>query len=227
MAGPHVFEDGRIGVWNVSLANLVDRLPKFKAFQHGSITDVFLPSAATAADAKKVRDGGLFVGQWWSVDGLSAEDYAKRALADIKRTTCGAGDLNLEMGDDVKLAAFIRRAVGLLRQSRPGFKFRINIAPRKGVFLPRDLILTDSNLYACEQNYFGNMEQRFSEAEALQDLLDAGVPIRKAAICYGAACEVGGVTKKQRVNILPNFPVHGIRRGVIFTDDLLVEAGLL
>lgn len=193
------------------------------------VTDLFLrgPDGTGALKTKVMQAGFAGCHAWWAVDSLSAEQYAMRAISDIDRWKPGAGDLNIELSADPPLLGYIQVVVERIRAVKPNYNLRINVAPRKGFALPVSRLLRDSHLYACEQNYFGNMDQRFSEAEALEDMLRFGVPLAKASICYGAACKVGGVTGSQRVRILPNLPIRGISRGVIFTDDLLAEAGLI
>lgn len=226
MAGPHVFGPGRLGCWIVSISNLTSgRMSKLKAL---GISDLFLKGPAASVTAKGIVLNAGFNGchAYWSVDNLGALDYADRTLADIARWGPGAGDLNIELGSDPPLPDYIKTVVQVIRSQRPNYNLRINLAPRKAFGLQK-LSFNDPHLYACQQNYFGNMDQRHSEDEALRDLLAFGVPLAKASICYGAACKVGGVTGAKRVNILPDVGIRVLDRGVIFTDDLLAEAGLL
>ncbi len=217
-----VFED-RLGLWIVSSANLPDRLPKIKAFQGGIIRDLFLPRSAELTAMQRVRDAGLYAHLWAAVDGLSATDYANRTLLDIQRLGPGAVDLNIELGSDPPLAAYIRGVAELIRPRRPSYRLRINVAPWKAFALPSDLLASDPYLYACMQNYEGNMDNLLSAADVLTNLDDWGVPLSKATVCYTAACRVLGST--ERVRTLPD--LLRLRRGVIFSDDLMAEVGLL
>ena len=220
--GPNVFGDRRLGVWNISPANLPDRLPKFRAY---GITDVFLPRTATTVDVKRVRDAGYFVGLWEAVNGRTAGAMAIAVVADLRRLGVGPADLNVELPTDAALEPYMRALVSSIRAPMPSRRLRLNVAWRKGGFLPVDLLASDPNLYACEQGYFGDMELA-SPADALEDLLDAGVPMGKAAVCYGAAGLSAGRSSstETRVGLLP---VWAPRRGVVFQDDLMAEAGML
>ncbi len=229
--GVHVFGDGRLGCWVVNLPALRDRLPRLRTALGGSLTDLFLPRSCTAQDLADVRRAGFLGAHLWSaVDGLTAAQYVQRWRDDILRLTFqGACELNIEQGNDVALEPYIRAVVTGLRQHFPARRLRLNVAARKGGFLPVDLLQADPQLYVAEQAYFDSptlsMAARYSEADALSNLLEAGVPFAKAALCYAAACTVGGVTGTRRVNTIPLG--WGLRRGVIFHDDLMAEAGLL
>lgn len=218
--GPHVFRDGRLGVWIVSPANLPGRLAGLRAL---GFTDVFLPRTATKSDVERVRVAG-FVGAhlWEAVDGETADEYAERVLADVRRLAVGAADLNVELGSDAALEPFMRRVLRRIRSTMPSRRLRLNVAWRKAGFLPVDLLVDDPNLFACEQNYLGGMEP-CSAADALEHLLAAGVPREKAAVCFGGAGPVPPAGS--RVATFPTgFPPS---RGVVFQDDLLAEVGLL
>lgn len=230
MAGPHVFEDGRLGLWIVNLPALGGRLARLREL---GFTDLFVngPAGTTAIKSQVLGAGFLGCHAWWAVDGLTAHDYAVRCLADISRWSPGAGDLNIELGNDAALGPYLRQVVGELRAARRSYRLRLNVAARKAGFLPIDLLQSDANLYACEQNYAAkpglDMAARFSEADVLDDLIAAGVPRVKAAVCYGAAITVGGKTGDERVCCIPQPPAFPIRRGVVFQDNLLADAGLL
>lgn len=229
MTGPHVFEDGRLGVWIDSSSTTPPNLdhPRLVKLRELGFTDAFLRGPDGTPARKQAVLGAGFVGchAWWATDELTAAQYATRVLADVARWAPGAGDLNIELPNDAALEPYMRQVVNAIRVPRRSFRLRLNVATRKAGFLPLDLVENDPNLYACEGSYFGNMDDRYSEADALLDLLDAGVPLRKAAVCYAGACTVGGVTGEQRVAIFPHF--WPPRRGVVFHDNLLAEAGLL
>jgi len=220
-----VFED-RVGLWVISPANLPDRLWKIKAFGGGIIRDLFLPRAAAVADLQAVKAAGLYAHLYVSPDGLSAHDYANRTLLDIQRLKPGAVELNIELSADPPLPGYIREAVGLIRGQLPNKRLRINVAPWKGFALPIDLLVSDGALYACEQNYLGNMDELLSPADVLADAMgtkEGALIPGKFTVCYAAACRVLG--SSERVRTLPDLSRR--KRGVIFTDDLMVEAGLL
>lgn len=226
--GPHVFGDNRLGCWIVNLAALPDRVARLRAL---GFTDLFLRGPDGSQALKAVVTGAGFTGchGWWAVDGLSAVDYTSRALADIARWNPGAGELNIELSNDAALDPYIRTVVAGFRAKRPAYRLRINVAARKGGFLPVDLLQSDPQLFACEQTFAdspsANMASRLSEADALDRMMAWGVPREKASVCYAGAVAVGGMTGLERVAGFPNgwLPT----RGVVFHDDLLAEVGLI
>lgn len=220
----NVFDDGRLGCWIISPSRGRDRFPKLKAF---GITDVFLPALVSSkSDLVAARSAGLFAHAWEAVDGRDVNTYAASVLGNINRLGPGAFDLNTEFNDDAKMEPFIRGLMPRLRNTRPNYYFRLNIAPRKGAFVPTDLVQNDPKLYVCEQNFFGNMQARYAEDEAFRDMYEKGVPLHKAAICYGAHVEAQG-HGSGRFPSIPNLPFRHLQRGCIFNDDLLVDAGLI
>lgn len=217
-----VFED-RVGLWVINPANLPGRLPAIRSFGGGIIRDVFLPRSAELADFKRVRDAGLFAHLWVTPDDLSAIAYADRTLADLARLKPGAVELNVELPADPPLGPYIGTVVERIRSQRPNLRLRINVAAWKAFALPIARLVADANLYACEQNYLGNMDELVSPADVLSDQLAWGAPAAKVSVCYAAACRVLG--SPGRVRTLPD--LSRLHRGVIFQDDLMVEAGLL
>lgn len=231
--GPHVFEDGRFGCWIVNPSRLQARAPALRAL---GVSDVFLrgPDGNATTKAWAIAappNGGGFVGchAWWAVDGLTVTAYAARVLADVARWKPGAGDLNIELANDVALEPFIRGVVTAIRAQRPAYNLRVNLAARKGGFLPIDLLQSDEHLYACEQvagDVPGlNMALRYSEADAIDRLIAAGVPREKASVCYAGAFRHGTASSFTSWPGLPD----GFRpvRGVVFQDDLLAEVGAI
>jgi hypothetical protein len=217
-----VFED-RLGLWLINPANLAGRLAPIKAFAGGAIRDLFLPRTADVGDLQRVREAGLSAHLYVATDGLDALAFATRTLADLGRLRPGAVELNFELASDPPFPQYVRDAVARIRADRPALRMRLNTPPWKGFAFPVDLLNSDPNLYACEQNYLGNMDELLSPADVLGDLLAWGVPVRKATVCYAAACRVLG--SAGRIRTLPDLSRR--RRGVIFQDDLMVEAGLL
>lgn len=231
-----VFED-RLGCWIVpdgagKVAPKLARLPGLAAL---GVRDVFLPRQAEPGDFQTVRGQGLGAHLWAATDGLAVEDYVNRFLLDFKRLgSRGAGELNIELPSDPPLAAYMRRAVALIRQVKPRLPLRLNVAPFKGFALPVDLLTADAHLYVCEQSFYGDMS-RVAESDALYDLLSWGVPLAKATVCYGGAALVPDAPQPPRRMVglgtrwtWSNGAVVGsLKRGVIFQDDLLADVGLL
>ena len=217
-----VFED-RVGLWVITPANLPARLPAIAAYGGGIIRDLFLPRTASLADLALVRAAGLYAHLWAADDDLGAIAYADRTLADVARLKPGAVDLNPELSADAPLPAYVRTTVERIRAKRPKLRIRLNLATWKAFAFPADLLASDPNLYAAESCYLGNMDARVSEADVLADMLANHVPQAKATVCYGAAGTPPG--GGDRVCWLPE--LGRLRRGVIFSDDLMAEVGLL
>lgn len=233
--GSHVFGDGRLGLWIINPQNLPGRLPAIKAFAGGQITDLFLPRdvrdgngqivyVTTKADMQLARDAGFFAHLWTTPHGLAATAYATQTLADIARLSPGAVELNVEVAD-AQLESFLRSAVGTIRAKKPNLRLRLNIAPFKARFLPLDLLVSDPQLYVVEQTYFGNMDGRASEDDVRLDLTAAGVPEHKGSVMFGA--HVSPWPGAPRVPALPALAIRRVRRGSIYQDDLMADAGLL
>lgn len=223
MIGPHVFGDGRLGVWFIYSADfngkLRDRLPRLSPLR---ITDIFLPREATLADKALVQEARLFVALYETPPaGKSAAEYAAQAIADVNRLKVGALELNIEGLLDADLAPFVRETVRLIRLVKPALRLRINVVPFKGKYLPGTLIYTDPQLYVISQSFLGNMDARCAENEIARDLVDWGIPREKVSVMYAAHCSPG--VGRPRVPSLPE-----IRwRGSIFSDDLLADGGYL
>ena len=215
-----VFED-RLGIIIVNADRGVSRLPGIAAF---SVKDVFLPRSADPSHFAAVRAAGLYAHLWAAVDGLSTTDYANRTLLDIQRLNPGAVELNIELPSDPPLAQYVTDAVTLIRSKRKALRLRVNVAPWKGFSFAalQTRWAKDVVLYACEQNYEGNMDNLLSAADVLGDLTAWGVPPERATVCYAGACSVLG---SSRIRTLPD--LSRLKRGVIFQDDLMAEVGLL
>jgi hypothetical protein len=213
-----VFED-RLGIYIINAANVAHRLTSIRGL---GIVDVFLPRTAEPAHFAAVKAAGLFSHLWTADDGLPAAEYANRTLLDIQRLKPGAGELNIELPSDPPLHSYIATTLELIRKVRPAMRLRINLAPWKG-FGVGALDWTDHNLYVAAQNYEGNMDNLLSPADVLGNLLDYGVPRMRATVCYAAACRVLG--SPDRLRTLPD--LARLKRGVIFSDDLCANVGLL
>jgi hypothetical protein len=217
-----VFED-RVGLWVVDAGRGVARRTAIRAFAGGLIRDVFLPRTATPADFGAIRKVGLNAHLWVAVDGLSSAALAARTLDDIARLQPGACELNVELGTDAALPAYVGDLVRRIRVERPRYRLRVNLAAWKGFAVPAELLAEDPALYVCAQNYLGNMDELLSPADVLADLVEHGAPPAKATVCYAAACTVLG--SPERLRTLPD--LSRVRRGVIYQDDLMADAGLL
>lgn len=223
MAGPHVFGDGRIGIWVIQNAGLTSklrhRLPQFKQF---GVTDVFLPRQATFIDKGLVREAGYFAALYETPPaGLNAIDYADQALADLARLKLEALELNIEGIADATLAAFITDTVARIRAKRKNLRLRINVVPRKGAYLPVTLFANDPQLYLLIQEFLGNMTARVAVDELVRDVVERGIPATKVSVMYGAHC-----ASRDGFPRVPSLPE--IRwRGSIYQDDLLSDAGYI
>jgi hypothetical protein len=200
---------------------LRDRLPRFTTFKPGRITDLFLPREAQPSDMQLVRSAGYFAHLWTTPHGKSAKSYAAQSLLDVDRLKPGAVELNVEVDD---LEPYLRECHRVIRAKKPNLRLRFNVQPYKGAQLPADLLLTDPHLYVIAQAYGGNMDWRASESDVLLDLIgDGGLdpfPRYKCSVMYGAHVSPG--EGKPRVPALPGWIR---RRGSIYSDDLLVDAG--
>ena len=205
------------------------RLPLVKGFCNGAITDIYLPESATRADRDRVRAEGLFCNMWTTPAGRTAAKYGLDSVAALGRIGGGALELNIE---EENLVPYIRGAVTAVRSQKPNLRLRINVQPLKGGLL-KDMaymfkFTTDPQLYVIAQCYFGAMDGRASEADVLLDLLDAGIPAAKCSVMYGAAnYDPFDPTSSARWRTLPAMPIRRLRRGSIYSDDLLFEAGYL
>lgn len=221
MMANRVFED-RLGIWNITPSKLdAGRLARIRGFDGGIIDDVFLPRSAERRDFERVRAHGLHAHLWTATDGRGPDEMARDTLADIRRVGDVGVDLNVEVPDR-ELREYMIVLVRRIRAEMPGRRLRLNIAPFKAFALPIPELYRDRWLYVCEQTYDGGMG-RFSEADCYADLVEHGVPPGKATLCHGAAGPVRGAPG--RVCTLPYLGRR--RRGVIFSDDLLAEVGLL
>jgi hypothetical protein len=217
-----VFED-RVGLWVVDPARGVARRNAIKAFAGGLVRDVFLPRTSAPAHFASIRSVGLNAHLWSAVDGLDAGDYVARFLADRARLNPGAADLNIELGADAPLPTYVEAVVRGIRAHLPKYRLRVNLGAWKGFAVPVELLEADPNLYVCEQNYLGNMDELLSPADVLADLTANGAPEAKATVCYAAQCTVLG--SPERLRTLPD--LRRVHRGLIYQDDLMVDAGLL
>lgn len=184
--------------------------------------DTFWPRTSSAADLKAARDGGLYAHLWVAVDGRDAQTLVAETLADIARLKPGALELNVELGTDAALKPYIEQVLAGIRAQKPNLRIRLNLAPWKGFAIPALLLQSAPTLYVCEQNYTGNMDGLLSPADVYLDLTAWGAPPSKVTVCYAAQCQVLG---SPRIRTLPD--LTRLRRGLIYQDDLMVDAGLL
>lgn len=186
---------------------------------------------------------------------------AAQAISDaIARSGVGASDLDCENPKDSELASDMEGLIDALRnkvkvidaQGRPvidpatgsqqigrkSFLFRLTVAPRKAGFLPIKRLQEDPNLFGNIFSYYGNMEM-YNPAQAVKDLIAAGVPEYKLSLYLGAAAncraeQPDGTFKDQRVFALPTVWYEGHFSGnwltdgeSVWDDDLLGDFGLL
>ncbi len=216
-----VFED-RVGLWIVDPARGRSRLPAIKAFGGGLIKDTFWPESSAPADLKAARAAGLYAHVWVDVAGRSAEQLGDDAVAAVTRLGAGALELNIELASDAALAPFVVATLKEVRARRKNLRVRVNLGAWKGFGAPAAELVADPHLYCCEQTYLGDMT-RVSEGDVYHDLLGYGVPEAKLTLCYGAAGPLP--PQHARGRTLPELGRR--RRGVIFTDDLMADVGLL
>lgn len=205
-------------------------------------TDVFLPHTAQVVAFDRVRaqsrpDGTKLKAQMWiDPHELSAADLADTVYQDIIDKKPGVVELDVEPNStnrteaDGKYAQYMADLIPLLRVKArwmEHFPFRLNVPPNKAHHLP-NAVTTDPYLYASVQAYYGDMS-RVSEAEALTELLERGVPLARAAITYGViAPDKDGVRRLTLPTIFyQGRVVRKLRRGLVFTDDLLADQGLI
>jgi hypothetical protein len=186
------------------------------------VRDTFWPRTSSAADLQAARAAGLYAHLWVAVDGRSAPATVAETLADLTRLEPGALELNIELGSDAALKVYVLEVLHGIRAKRRALRIRLNLAAWKGFAAPALELRGDPNLYVCEQNYLGNMDQLLSAADVESDLTAYGAPAAKVTTCYAAQCEVLG---SPRIRTLPD--LSRWRRGLIYQDDLLVDAGLL
>lgn len=232
-AGAHVFGPNRVGLWIIPNSNLTDKLKHVLPRARGAkaipnLTDIFLPPEAQFFHRDQCRHAGFFVHTYDVAHSTPAVALAKAMKA--KRLALGTGALEVDLEgaavqpDKPALANYARAFVAEIRRTNPNLPVRLNVPPFKGYALPVDLIRDDPQLFVIAQAYFGNQDGRCSEADVLMDLLDWGVPAAKAKVMYGVLAEnPQGV----RVYALPNPEYKPITQGSVFSDDLLIDAGVL
>jgi hypothetical protein len=230
-AGAHVFRANRVGVWVIPNANLTDKLKHVLPRLRGPIpnlTDIFLPPEATKAHADQCRAAGFFVSTYDVAHSTPPGLCAANMLAHRNVLKTGALEIDLEgaavQPDRPALAAWAEAFVRRVRSTNPNLPIRLNVTPFKGYALPVSLINSDPQLFVIAQAYFGNQDGRCSEADVILDLLDWGVARDKVSVMYGALCEN---PQQQRVYALPNPEYKPITSGSVFSDDLLLDAGVL
>jgi hypothetical protein len=231
--GAHVFGPNRVGLWVIPNANLTDKLTHILPRARGAkaipnLTDIFLPPEATLSHAKQCREAGYFVSTYDVTHNSPPGVVAAAMLANRAELKSGALEIDLEgaavQPDKPNLAAWARSFVAVIRKTNPNLPIRLNVPPFKGYALPIELLTSDPQVFVIAQAYFGNQDGRCSEADVLLDLLDWGVPRHKAAVMYGVLAEN---PQGQRVYGLPNPEYKPITTGSVFSDDLLLDAGVL
>lgn len=223
--GPHVFGDGRLGVWVIENAGLTDKLKHvLPRLQNAApITDVFLPGGKSNKTHRDlVKTYGFFPAVYTSpLVGDTGEEYGARSLAQLDATGASVLELNIEIPDGA-IKGFTSATVLYIRKRRAFLRLRVNIAPFKAQFLPVELFQGDPHLFAIEQAYRGNMDSLVPAEHCLRNLTDWGIPPEKASVMHAAHCSLR--PGLPRVPVLPTFDRY---RGSIYSDDLLLNAGLL
>jgi len=232
--GSYVFGPNRLGLWIIPNANLTDKLihvlPRLRrANVIPNLTDIFLPPEATIGHKDQCRVAGFFVHTYDVVHSVDAVTLAKKMIAKRKALGTGAIEVDLEgaavQPDQPALNNYIVAFVREVRRTNPNLPVRLNVPPFKGYALPAALIRDDPNLFVIAQAYFGNQDGRCSEADVILDLLDWGIPRQKIAVMYGVLAD--RQPTGDRVYALPNPEYKPLLTGSVFSDDLLLEAGLL
>lgn len=221
--GPHVFGNGRFGLWIQENSGLTAKLQHILPRLRGAVpnlTDIFIPPTAVASDKQRVRDAGFFCHLWVANHSRGPLEMADYAVQRHSALGTGALELNIEGMADDKLAGFITSALKRVRMHKPKLAVRVNVVPFKGEFLPRDLINVDPNLYVIAQAYGGNMDTLYAADEVMADLTDWGIIPAKASVMHAIMCAAPG---KPRQITLPSMR----RRGSLYIDDLLLDSGLI
>lgn len=223
MVGPHVFGDQRLGLWVQSNANLKDKLIHFLPRLRRpvpNLTDLFLPAEATSLHKSQVREAGFFCHVYMVNHDRSATNLADAAVSRLASIGGGALELNIEGLPESALEKYVRDAVKRVRFHKPNLPLRINVVPFKGQWLPKDLFVSDRNLYVIAQGYGGNMEILFAADEVKRDLTAWGIPEEKVSVQHAVMCSGPDYARQITLPV-----VRG--RGSLYIDDLLLDAGLL
>lgn len=224
--GPYVFGPDRLGLMCIENAGLTDKLrhilPRLRATGY-PFTDIFLPASAFVADRLVVRDNDFFAHVWDTPKGRAPVQFVREVLD--ARSNCigstGALELNIELPDDQTLKQYLRDVIKAVRAQKPRISLRLNVAPYKGYVLPVDMLVADPRTHVIAQAYFGNMDGRLSEAEVLKDMLAYGVPARQAHVMYAA------MAGSPRAFLLPGAGYKALSTGSIYSDDLLLDSGII
>lgn len=220
-AGPHVFGDGRVGLWVQSNSNLKDKLIHFLPRLRGAVpnlTDIFLPTEATIDHRRQVLGAEFFCHKYTVNHSLAPIALADKAIAAHHG---GAMELNIEGLSENILEQYVRDAVKRVRAKKPNLPLRINVVPFKAQWLPKDLFHSDSQLFVIAQSYGGNMEILYAADEVKRDLTAWGIPEEKVSVQHAIMCTTNPNAPRQVT--LP--VIRG--RGSLYIDDLLQDAGLL
>lgn len=224
--GPHVFGNGRQGLWVAENSNLTDKLKHFLPRLRGplpGLTDIFLPPSAVLSHKQQCVAAGFFVSTYIVAHSDPPAVLADKALAHRAKLKSGAIEFNLEGAavQDPVLKAYATALVKRVRAKAPNLPIRLNVVPFKGYVLPVALINDDPQLFVIAQAYGGNMDILFAADEIEGDLLDWGIARHKVSVQHAVMCRVAGSANRQ-------ITVPSVRnRGSFYIDDLLLDAGLL
>jgi hypothetical protein len=231
--GPHVFGDNRLGLWSAptykagvySASAYKDKLTHFLPrlrMAVPNLTDIFLPPEAGIAHKDQCRQANFFVHTYAVAHGMDPVWFAKSSLARRKVQGTGALELNFEGSavEQMGLFDYVTQTIAEVRRTNPNLPVRINVVPFKGQFLPRDLIVTDPNLFVIAQTYGGNMEILYAADEVKRDLTAWGIPEEKVSVQHAVMCSGPYYPRQITLPVIRG-------RASLYIDDLLLDAGLL
>jgi hypothetical protein len=242
----NAFERGRVGLWVNNPSNFYrpdgsvgEYLAKIAAWNGGNFTDVFLPPTRiedfNLVKSTKRPDGTFLKAQLHEVPGdKKAADFVTSVDAHITALKPGVVELDIEERPSVGRVGeayrqYLEDVLNGLRAKRPTFYFRLNTEPHKAGYLNVDRINNDPYLYVSQQLYYGDMSP-VSSQEALENILEFGISSWKYVPTWGA----GGPVQRDgtRGITLPDILYKGnftrkLNYGLVFSDDLMIQVGLL
>ncbi len=227
-----------VALWVNEGSRGAQRARNIKNYGGGTFGFVSMPLTTTSpTDAATCRAAGLRVNLHMDATGVAERDALWLSTAIDQLAPIGLVEINNEL-PDASIGPYTVAVVREFRARRATWPLRIAVAPNKHGFLPGSLFAGDPNLHASMFTYYGNMQGRYSEATALKQLLDIGVPKQRAAVIYAAACDVFDpqTGKWHRCLTLPSvflsetgtnraLVVGPLGGGPVFSDDLLADMG--
>lgn len=236
------FDDGRVGIMFTGLTSFTIPYANIPTWA----TDIFLPAHDLLLTPAKYDDikakaaiRGTKVQWWWdATHGLSGTQYAEAIHRKLSLPQAEGGipqhsggvEVDLEAGDDGTLAALISDFYTRFRQLRPTRALAINVVPLKGYVMPLEAMALDIFCHVRVQTYYGAEMRPADPDECEDDIVNRGFPRDRYSICYSAK------PRRQKDDSvfcdLPVFTDKGVyvrrlRKGVIFSANLMREGGLL